>query len=72
MEMRPEAEPELGGSNSIRNLWPEAARPAPGFHKKDKLENHLHALVSSGRMRLRTAQRRIAVNWLREYRRLSG
>lgn len=26
---------ELGGSNDIANLWPEAADPPPGFHEKD-------------------------------------
>lgn len=60
---------ELGGSNSIKNLFPEAATPRPGFHEKDKLENRLHALVCSGRMSLRTAQRRIRQNWIAEYKR---
>jgi len=30
---------ELGGSNAIANLWPEAALPKPGFHQKDAVEN---------------------------------
>ena len=34
---------ELGGSNSIKNLFPEAAKPKPGFHQKDRLENRLHS-----------------------------
>ena len=29
---------EDGGSNDIANLWPEAAEPRPGFHKKDQVE----------------------------------
>jgi len=61
---------ELGGSNDEANLFPEAADPRPGFHEKDRLENRLHALVCKGRESLRTAQRRIAGNWLAEYRRL--
>jgi len=61
---------ELGGSNDEANLFPEAARPRPGFHEKDRLENRLHALVCEGRESLRTAQRRIAGDWLAEYRRL--
>jgi len=61
---------ELGGSNDEANLFPEAANPRPGFHEKDRLENRLHALVCEGRESLRTAQRRIAGNWLAEYRRL--
>ena len=58
---------ELGGSNAIKNLWPEAAEPRPGFHEKDKVENYLHARICHGQMRLRVAQRLIATNWLSVY-----
>jgi hypothetical protein len=51
---------ELGGSNDIANLWPEAA---PGFHAKDKVENYLHAQVCRRRMSLEEAQRTIAKDW---------
>lgn len=54
---------ELGGSNDISNLWPEAASPAPGFHEKDKVEDYLHNQVCSGAMSLADAQRQIATNW---------
>jgi len=63
---------ELGGSNSIANLWPEAASPRPGFHQKDALENYLHRQVCSGAMTLATAQRLIATNWLAEYHHVYG
>ena len=34
---------ELGGSNSIRNLWPQSYKTKPwNAHVKDELENHLH------------------------------
>ena len=55
---------ELGGSNDIANLWPEAAEPRPGFHEKDRFEDYLHDRVCSGRMALTEAQREIAENWL--------
>ena len=55
---------ELGGSNDISNLWPEAASPTPGFHQKDVLENSLHAQVCSGQIDLKQAQAEIADNWL--------
>src|ERR1700694_4476691 len=58
---------ELGGSNSMRNLWPEPAEPRPGFHEKDVLENRLHALVCAGSVDLMTAQRAIAANWWTAY-----
>ena len=58
---------ELGGSNDISNLWPEAASPKPGFHEKDKVENYLHSQVCSGAVSLQQAQIEIATNWLTVY-----
>jgi hypothetical protein len=58
---------ELGGSNSIKNLWPEAAEPKPGFHQKDNLENLLHRQVCRGEIKLEDAQERISKDWLTEY-----
>ena len=58
---------ELGGSNDISNLWPEAASPQPGFHEKDKVENYLHDQVCSGAISLQQAQVEIATNWLNVY-----
>ena len=58
---------ELGGSNEIANLWPEAASPKPGFHEKDKVENYLHSQVCSGAISLHDAQVEIATNWLAVY-----
>ena len=55
---------ELGGSNDISNLWPEAASPTPGFHQKDVVENALHDEVCSGQISLQLAQLEIATNWL--------
>lgn len=58
---------ELGGSNDIANLWPEAADPSPGFHQKDSLENTLHAEVCNATITLQQAQQEIATNWLSIY-----
>lgn len=58
---------ELGGSNDISNLWPEAASPKPGFHEKDKVENYLHAQVCAGAVSLKQAQIEIATNWIAVY-----
>jgi hypothetical protein len=58
---------EIGGSNDIKNLWPEPALPAPGFHQKDVLENKLHDLVCAGRLDLATAQHAIASDWYAAY-----
>jgi len=61
---------ELGGSNDIANLWPEAASPTPGFHQKDQVENYMHDQVCSGAMSLKDAQTQIATNWLVVYNRM--
>ena len=61
---------ELGGSNDIANLWPEAAAPKPGFHEKDQVENYLHDQVCSGAMSLKDAQTQIATDWLAVYHRM--
>ncbi len=61
---------ELGGSNDISNLWPEAADPRPGFHEKDKVEDYLHQQVCDGKMSLQDAQYQIATNWLAIYSQL--
>ena len=58
---------ELGGSNDIANLWPEAALPEPGFHQKDLVENLLHDQVCSGKVDLATAQKEEISNWLALY-----
>lgn len=62
---------ELGGSNDIANLLPEKATFSdgePGFRVKDKLENALHASVCNGDISLRSAQREIASNWEKLYK----
>lgn len=58
---------ELGGSNDIANLWPEAAEPRPGFHEKDKVENYLHDQMCSGAISLQQAQVEIATDWMAVY-----
>jgi hypothetical protein len=54
---------EIGGSNDIANLWPEAAAPPPGFHQKDQVERYLHDQVCAGHMSLQDAQRMAATDW---------
>ena len=63
---------EIGGSNAIRNLWPEPYAGRWGARTKDVLENRLHDLVCSGRLRLAAAQRMEARNWVAAYRHLVG
>ncbi len=60
---------EIGGSNDIRNLWPEPYAGRWGARTKDQVENALHDLVCQGRLRLKAAQQIEAANWVAAYRR---
>ena len=63
----------LGGSNSIRNLWPIPNYTSPwNAQVKDRLEMRLQKLVCSGQVGLETAQREIAFNWTEAYQRFMG
>lgn len=60
---------ELGGSNSVKNLWPESYRTQPwNAHVKDALENEMHAEICSGKLDLTTAQHDIATDWIAAYK----
>ena len=64
---------ELGGSNSIKNLWPQSYRTRPwNARVKDRLENKLHELVCAGQLDLKTAQQAIASNWIEAYKQYVG
>jgi hypothetical protein len=64
---------ELGGSNSIKNLWPQSYKTMPwNAHVKDKLENRLHSDVCSGKIDLKTAQQEISTDWIAAYKREFG
>jgi hypothetical protein len=62
----------IGGSNSIKNLWPESYRTVWNAHVKDRLEDRLHALVVSGKLDLQTAQREIVTDWIAAYKKYIG
>ena len=59
---------ELGGSNSIKNLWPQSYKTQPwNAHVKDALEDELHRLVCAGQLDLKTAQHEISTHWIGAY-----
>jgi hypothetical protein len=58
---------ELGGSNDIKNLWPQPYYPRPGAHEKDVLENWLHKQVCAGTISIERAQQAIAQDWYTAY-----
>lgn len=59
---------ELGGADTLDNIWPqcrpsEVALPQRFFKEKDTVENLLAMQVREGRMDLAEAQKRIATDW---------
>jgi hypothetical protein len=58
---------ELGGSNSIKNLWPQSYAGKWNARVKDKLENRLHVLICNGTLTPVQAQRAISHNWIIAY-----
>jgi hypothetical protein len=65
---------ELGGSNRVKNLWPEPYNDRSGWSArvKDAEEDKLHELVCSGKLPLKEAQHDIATDWIAAYRRDVG
>jgi hypothetical protein len=64
---------ELGGSNDIRNLWPQSYTTQPwNAYKKDKLENKLKRMVCSSQIQLNQAQQEIANDWIAAYKKYIG
>jgi hypothetical protein len=61
--------PGLGGTDEIRNLWPEPySSPVWNAHVKDALEERLHQMVCAGKVDLATAQKDIATDWVAAYK----
>jgi len=58
---------ELGGSNDIRNLWPQPYQGKWNAHMKNRLENELHKRVINHEMTLADAQKEISTNWVALY-----
>jgi hypothetical protein len=59
---------ELGGADTLDNIWPECGPPDVTlaeryFKQKDKVENFLAKQVKEGKMDLADAQKRIAEDW---------
>ncbi len=61
--------PALGGSDDIRNLWPQSYSSAVwNARVKDALEDRLHAMVCEGGLDLVAAQHDISSDWIAAYK----
>jgi hypothetical protein len=62
-------DPELGGSDDIRNFWPQPyAASGWNSHLKDALEDRLHELVCAHKVSLAAAQHDISTDWISAYK----
>jgi len=59
---------KLGGSNSIKNLWPQPLSAEWNYSLKNKLEKHLLKKVCRGELELSKAQQEIATDWVSAYK----
>jgi hypothetical protein len=64
--------PDLGGTESVRNMWPQPYSTKWNAKVKDRLEQRLHQLVCDGKLDLATAQHDIASDWIGAYRKYLG
>ena len=61
--------PQLGGTDDVRNLWPEPQSSTPwNMEAKDALEARLHQLVCQGVIDIPTAQSALAGDWVSAYK----
>ncbi|HWP43581.1 MAG TPA: hypothetical protein VNO14_10125 [Blastocatellia bacterium] len=62
----------LGGSNDLKNLWPQPLSGEWTYQMKNRLERRLYRMVCSGALDLKTAQREIAADWVAAYKKYVG
>jgi hypothetical protein len=56
---------ELGGANTIDNLWPQPYDSEWNAHDKDRLEGKLHQMICKAKtITLKDAQKEIATDWI--------
>ncbi len=62
--------PDLGGSDDVRNLWPQPYNEGTwNARVKDALEDRLRTMVCTGTLELSTAQQELATDWIGAYQR---
>lgn len=63
---------ELGGTDTIKNLWPQCYGGPWNAVMKDRTENRAHKEVCSGNLVLEGVQSQIATDWRALYRLFFG
>jgi hypothetical protein len=63
---------ELGGTDSLENLWPEPVKGEWNAAQKDALEQKLLGMVCDGTLTVKQAQGAIRKNWVQAYQQYVG
>ena len=63
---------ELGGSNDIKNLWPQPYAGEWGARKKDVVETALHRCICNAQLSVEQAQHIIVTDWVAQYKRIKA
>ena len=64
---------ELGGANTLDNLWPQPYDGEWNAHDKDRLEGKLHQMICKDKsITLKEAQKEIADDWIAAYKKYIG
>jgi hypothetical protein len=58
----------LGGTNTLKNLWPQPLSGEWQYQQKNRLERHLYRLVCKGELELSAAQKEIATDWVSSFK----
>jgi hypothetical protein len=58
---------DLGGADTLENLWPQPYTQHPGAHEKDWLETELNKELCAGKITLADAQTEIKTDWYAAY-----
>jgi len=58
---------DLGGADTLANLWPQPYTQHPGAHEKDWLETELKKEVCAGKTTLQDARNEIKTDWHAAY-----
>jgi hypothetical protein len=64
--------PDLGGAESVRNMWPQPYSTRWNARVKDQLEQRLHQLVCEKKLDLATAQHDMALDWIGAWKKYVG
>ena len=58
---------QIGGSNDIKNLFPQPSTGPLNSKRKDKLENYLKREICRGHISMEQAQQEIGTDWVSAY-----